>query len=77
MRTGGSEDWGLTVLEAAGWGKTCVAVASGGPRESVVDGETGLLVEPSPEAMAAALQRLAEAPEEAAAMGAAARARCA
>jgi phosphatidylinositol alpha-1,6-mannosyltransferase len=33
-------------LEAAGWGLPVVAGASGGVNEAVIDGETGILVDP-------------------------------
>lgn len=52
------EPFGLAPLEAAACGLPCVAVAEGGVRETVLDGETGLLVANRPEAMAAALERL-------------------
>jgi len=39
------EGWGLTVTEAAACGTPTVAVSAGGLAESVVDGETGVLVE--------------------------------
>lgn len=38
-----AEGWSLTVMEAAACGTPSVALATGGLRESVVDGETGLL----------------------------------
>ncbi len=38
-----SEGWGLTVIEAALCGTPSAALAVGGLRESIVDGETGLL----------------------------------
>ncbi len=38
------EGWGLTVVEAGACGLPCVAANSPGLRDSVVDGETGLLV---------------------------------
>jgi glycosyltransferase involved in cell wall biosynthesis len=53
------EPLGLTPLEAMALGKPVVAVGVGGPLETVVDGETGLLVAPEdPVAMAAAVGRL-------------------
>ncbi|MEM8556265.1 MAG: glycosyltransferase family 4 protein [Bacteroidota bacterium] len=54
------EPAGLTALEAAANGRAFVAGASGGFLDSVVDGETGLLVPPGDDAaLAAALDRLA------------------
>jgi glycosyltransferase involved in cell wall biosynthesis len=38
-----SEGWGLTVIEAALCGTPSAALAVGGLRESIVDGETGIL----------------------------------
>lgn len=38
-----NEDWGLTVLEANGYGKPVIAVNQGGPQESVIHNQTGLL----------------------------------
>ena len=40
-----SEGWGLTVIEAALCGTPSAALAVGGLRESIVDGETGVLAE--------------------------------
>lgn len=53
-----NEDQGLTPLEGMACGKPSVAVNRGGPRESVVDGQTGFLVEPTAEEFAAAMLRL-------------------
>jgi glycosyltransferase involved in cell wall biosynthesis len=53
------EPFGLVALEAAAAGKPIAATATGGLRDIVVDGETGLLVPPEDrEALAAALQKL-------------------
>lgn len=70
------EGWGLTVIEAAACGVPCVAADAPGLRDSVVDGETGLLV-PSGDvpAMAAAALALLRDPARRAAMGARAAAR--
>ena len=63
------EGFGLAYLEAMRAGKACVA-SPGAPREIVVDGVTGLLVDPlSPDALAAAVIRLFREPETSAAMG--------
>lgn len=58
-----NEDWGMTPLEAMGFGKPVIAVRQGGPTESVIDGETGILAPPEPGAFAAAMARLAADPE--------------
>jgi hypothetical protein len=53
------EGWGLTVLEAAACGTPAVATDAPGLRDSVRDGETGLLVPPDdPAALARALGRV-------------------
>jgi glycosyltransferase involved in cell wall biosynthesis len=66
----------MSVIEAMLTGLPVVATAIRGPREQVVDGETGLLVPPGAVApLAAALNRLVADPALRAAMGAAGRAR--
>ncbi len=58
------EGWGITNVEAAACGTPAVASDSPGLRESVRDGETGLLVPHGDvEAMSAALIRLAQHPD--------------
>ena len=53
------EGWGLTVIEANACGTPVIAAAVPGLRDSVCDGETGLLVPPADEeALAAALLRV-------------------
>jgi len=70
------EGFGLAVLEAMLAGRAVVASAVSAVPELVVHGETGLLVPPDdPAALAAAANELLEAPERAAAMGAAGRRR--
>lgn len=72
-----NEDFGLTPIEAMAMGRPVIASDRGGFRETVVDGLTGLLVEPEPEAFAAGLMRLAEDPALARRLGAAGPARAA
>ena len=71
LLTAFNEDLGITPIEAGAFGKPVIAVDRGGPREVVVDGETGLLVEPDAEAFAQALARLAGDPALASRLGAA------
>ncbi|MQA29803.1 MAG: glycosyltransferase [Luteitalea sp.] len=52
----GEEDFGIVPLEAQACGRPVVALGRGGARETVIDNETGLLVEdPSPQAFAKAI----------------------
>jgi alpha-1,3/alpha-1,6-mannosyltransferase len=53
------EHFGIVPLEAGAAGRPVIACNSGGPKETVLDGSTGYLVDPTPEAFAeAALQFL-------------------
>ncbi|MFO8079829.1 MAG: glycosyltransferase family 4 protein [Armatimonadota bacterium] len=71
-----AEGLGLVYLEAAAAGTPSVATDFGGIPDAIVDGETGLLVEPDdPEALAAAIAELLEDDERRTAMGRAARER--
>jgi len=57
------EGFGLVFVEAHGYGKPVVAGRSGGVVDAVLEGETGLIVEPDqPEALAEAILRLLEDP---------------
>jgi glycosyltransferase involved in cell wall biosynthesis len=68
------EGWGITVMEAAACGTPSLASDSPGLRDSVRDGETGLLVPHGDvAAMAAAMLRLAGDPTLVATLGRAAR----
>jgi len=70
------ETFGRAVVEAMACEKPVVAVASGGLRETVVDGVTGALFEPySPEALVGAILRLAASPAHMRRMGQAGRRR--
>lgn len=72
------EDYGLTALEAMARAKPVIVCRDGGGlTETVVDGVTGLVVEPGPDALAAAIERLATDPDAARRMGLAGRARVA
>lgn len=65
-----NESFGLSVLEASAAGLAVVAVNEGGPREIIGDGETGLLVAPTPDEIANAVLTLSNAPAKRAQMGA-------
>jgi glycosyltransferase involved in cell wall biosynthesis len=52
------EGFGIVYLEAMAYGKPCLAAQAGGAPEVVLDGETGLVVEPAIEPVRSALQRL-------------------
>ena len=54
------EDFGMSPVEAMAAGKPVIGVAEGGVLETVVDGETGLLLPPKPgvEALVEAVERL-------------------
>ena len=70
------EGFGMVALEAMERGRAVIASAVGGLPEIVEDGTTGLLVPAGdPQALAAAIVRLAENPARTEAMGAAGRAR--
>jgi glycosyltransferase involved in cell wall biosynthesis len=60
--TAGNEDWGFVPLEAMASGKPVIATDRGGPRESVIDGETGFLRPDDPAAFTEAIALLARMP---------------
>ncbi len=64
-----NEDQGLTPLEGMAKGKPTIAIDRGGPRESVLNGQTGFLVEPEPQPFVQAMLRLDRDPALAQAMG--------
>lgn len=64
------EDYGYVTLEAMLSSKPVITCTdSGGPLEFVIDGETGFVVPPEPEAIAAAIDRLASNPKRAGELG--------
>ncbi|HMV65348.1 MAG TPA: glycosyltransferase family 4 protein [Myxococcota bacterium] len=67
----------MSIMEAMAASRPIVTTAVAGNRETVEDGVNGYLVPPEdPEALAAAMRRLLDAPERAEAMGRASRERC-
>jgi glycosyltransferase involved in cell wall biosynthesis len=58
------EDYGYVTLEAFSAGKPVITTPdSGGVLEFVADGATGLIADATPEALAGAIDRLAESPD--------------
>ncbi len=70
-----NEDWGLAPIEAMAMRKPVIATHRGGPAESIVDGQTGYLVPPTPEAFADKMELLAGDPALVRRLGEAARER--
>lgn len=71
-----SETYGLVALEAAASGVPTVVAASGGLREAVVDGETGIVIDSrDPQVWGAAVSSILGEPERLAQLGSAARRR--
>ena len=56
----GEEDFGIVPLEAQACGRPVVALGHGGALETVIDGETGILVAPGEQALADGLHRAVE-----------------
>jgi glycosyltransferase involved in cell wall biosynthesis len=68
------EGWGISNLEAAACGTPVIAANSPGIRESVINGETGFLVQQNdPEAMTAAMRGIVQSPHLVDVLGKAAR----
>lgn len=57
------EGWGLSIAEANACGTPAIAYDVPGLRDAVRDGETGLVVPPTPASMASAMTRLTSNPE--------------
>ncbi|MGZ7167645.1 MAG: glycosyltransferase [Halobacteriota archaeon] len=58
------EDFGLVPVEAQASGKAVVGVNEGGLRETVRNGETGLLVPPTAESIRTAVQSISDDPKQ-------------
>jgi alpha-1,3/alpha-1,6-mannosyltransferase len=71
------EHFGLVPLEAMAAGRPVIAAHSGGPLETIRDGETGLLCDGTPDAFANAIASLLLHPEVSELMGRAGRSRVA
>jgi len=63
------ETWGMVIIEAMAMGKPVVAIDSAGPKEIVIDGQTGYLVKPSLVAFAEKINELLASPQEMRRMG--------
>src|SRR4029077_4941008 len=57
------EGWGLSIAEANACGTPAIAYDVPGLRDAVRSGETGLVVPPTPSAMAAAMAQITSQPE--------------
>lgn len=64
ITTAMNEDFGMTPLESMAAGKPVVAVKEGGYLESVIDGETGLLVEANVDSIVRAISIVSKDPEK-------------
>jgi alpha-1,3/alpha-1,6-mannosyltransferase len=69
VHTAAQEHFGYVPLEAMAAGRPVVVVNCGGPAETVVDGVTGFVCPPTPQAFASALARLIRDPAGAQCMG--------
>jgi glycosyltransferase involved in cell wall biosynthesis len=64
------EDYGFVTIEAFVSGKAVITTTdSGGPLDLVKDGQNGLIVEPTADALAAAIARVMDSPSDAERMG--------
>lgn len=62
ITTAQDEDFGLTPVEAMASGKPVIAVKEGGYLESIIDGETGMLVRPTVPELVDAIKRISNNP---------------
>lgn len=69
VHTGREESFGLSVIEALSLGLPVVSVNEGGPLDTVMDGVSGYLSDPTPEALGSALAEVWSSPLRAQAMG--------
>lgn len=64
-----NEDWGIIPIEAGSYEKPIISVNEGGPKESVINGKTGFLVNADPESFAEKMEELAADEKKAREMG--------
>ncbi len=64
-----NEDWGIVPLEAMAHRKPVISVDEGGPREQIIDGETGFLVGTGAEEIARKIEAIASDREQVRTMG--------
>lgn len=67
--TAKDEDWGIVPLEAMASGKPVISVNEGGPKESVIPGKTGFLVDADADSFAEKMYYLIKNPSVAKRMG--------
>lgn len=58
LYTPSNEHFGIVPIEAMSWGLPVIAIRSGGPKETVIDGATGYLCESNPKDMARCIELL-------------------
>lgn len=63
------EDWGIVPIEAGSYGKPVIAVNEGGPTESIIQNETGYLVDADKQKIAEKMSELASNREKAKSIG--------
>jgi len=63
------ESWGMVILEAMAMGKPVVAINSAGPKEIIIDGQTGYLANFSPDQFTEKIVDLLNSPQKASKMG--------
>ncbi len=63
------EGFGIVFLEAMAYRKACIGSVGCGTTDVIAHGETGFLIDPTPDHIADSISRLMESPEQCSAMG--------